>query len=179
MKSLLKNKKGIDTRAINIIIVIPLLLIAIIVFYKWGNNKLVQKDIAVIYDQLETLEYEPLFVQFMQQHGKDLYTASYDDVNKWLIDTFDDKYKIVGLLSTDIGVAPFDTCEKDIRLVNIVCSIRISKTGEISPTETPIVSKSYKAYVIPEGKIRIAEGSTIQTVEGKIVEVELYVHRYG
>jgi len=70
--NVLHNKKAIDTRAVNLLIAIPIIVICLIFFYKFagdklsvGKNTLSESDIAIIKLDLLIAEYEKENLQKM------------------------------------------------------------------------------------------------------------------
>ncbi len=88
------GKKGIDTRAINIIIVIPLIFISILIFYKYFNSQVSSAENSIIDSDVQNIKLARLFGEFIETHAHEIPDAPKSKLEEWLFNTIKKEFKV-------------------------------------------------------------------------------------
>jgi hypothetical protein len=66
------DKKGLDTRAINLIIAVPIIFIAIMLFYLWAGKNGIEKQEIIIKGNLEAVKVDETLADWIRARPQDM-----------------------------------------------------------------------------------------------------------
>lgn len=143
------HKKGVDARAISLIFVSFVLVIGVVGVNMLLSFKTSGSETGVIESNLQIVELERFFADFIEAKGPYLSSASKEDIDGWLVQALNKNYIVF----------TYNPCE--VTPGSIVCKVQIS---EKEPFGARVVDHQMKAFVAAP--------------DYKVLSVDLYVGDY-
>ncbi len=142
------HKKG-DARGLSLIFVSFVIIVGIVLSYKFIDFKTSGAETRAIEDNLQIVELERFFADFIEERRPYLSGASKDDIDNWLVQALNKNYIVF----------TYEPCE--VSPASIVCKVEIT---EKEPFGASVVDHQMKAFVAAP--------------DYKVLPVELYVGKY-